>query len=234
MSFPGGMSLFAYEGGANTGIAGEPPGIALAAGPVGILTPSIPIAIFRWGVIFTTAPVNSATALKLTLDWHPTAGSAASAVVGLTTVTSAATQWNASNQGAFATDLAGGSITTPINTTLAIGSGFYHLIQPQTKMPPNDASTNPVPSPDTAFVPGGGQQSLGLTVYPGQEVQITVATAAGTTAGVGITFIHYLHLAFEGAGAAYGAINNAALATGIPSSIRPIVGDPGIWTRAIS
>jgi len=168
------------------------------------------------------------------LDWHPTAGSAGSAVLGATTVTSAATQWNASNQGAFATDLAGGTITTPPSTTLAIGKGFYHLIQPQTKMPPNDASANPVPSPDTAFVPGGGMQSLGLTVYPGQEVQFTVSQAAGTTAGVAIPFLHFWHLAFEGQGAAYGAINNAALISGIPTSITPVVGDPGIWTRGIS
>lgn len=233
MSFPGGMSLFELST-ANTGTGAEPGTSVTSAGSKLILVPNISIAIMRWGFICTTTVNDATNPLVLTLDWHPTVGSTVGAVVGATTITSAASQWNASTQGAFATDLAGGSITLTKGTSqIAAGKGVYHLMQPQTKMPPNDASTNPVPSPDTAFVPGGGMQSLGLTVYPGQEVQLSVAAVA-PAAGAGVFFIHYLHLAFEGQGAAYGAINNAALATGIPSSILPVVGDPGIWVRALS
>lgn len=231
MSFPGGMSLFTLSSVLNTGAE---PGVTVAAGAKLLLAPTTPVAVLRWGFICTTLVNDASNALKLSLDWHPTVGSAASSVVGATTVTATAAQWNASNQGAFATDLAGGSITlTASASQIAAGKGVYHLMQPQTKMPPNDASTNPVPSPDTAFVPGGGEMSLGLTVYPGQEVLLNSnATAPG--AGAGIFFIHFWHLAFEGQGAGYGAINNSALATGIPSSITPVVGDPGIWTRFIS
>lgn len=233
MSFPGGMSLFELST-ANTGTGAEPGTSVTSGGSKLILAPNISVAIMRWGFICTQTVNDTTNPLLLTLDWHPTVGSTAGAVVGLTTITSTATQWNASNQGAFATDLAGGSITLVKGASqIAAGKGVYHLMQPQTKMPPNDASTNPVPSPDTALVPGGGMQSLGLTVYPGQEVQLSVA-GTPPAAGSGIFFIHYLHLAFEGQGAAYGAINSATLGTGILSSITPVVGDPGVWVRALS
>lgn len=233
MSFPGGMTLLELST-ANTGSGSEPGTSVTSAGSKLILAPNVPCAIMRWGFICTTTVNDATNPLVLTLDWHPTVGSTTNAVIGATTVTASATQWNASSQGAFATDLAGGSITLTKGTSqIAAGKGIFHLMQPQTKMPPNDASTNPVPSPDTAFVPGGGMQSLGLTVYPGQEVQVSVSAVA-PGAGAGIFFIHYWHLAFEGQGAPYAAINNAALATLIPSSITPVVGDPGIWSRAIS
>jgi hypothetical protein len=233
MSFPGGMSLFELST-ANTGSGSEPGTSVASAGSKLILAPNISIAIMRWGFICTTTVNDATNPLVMTLDWHPTVGSTSGAVVGATTVTSAASQWNASTQGAFATDLAGGSITLTKGTSqIAAGKGVFHLIQPQTKMPPNDASTNPVPSPDTALVPGGGMQSLGFTVYPGQEVQVSVSAVA-PGAGAGIIFIHYFHLSFEGQGTAYAAINSSTLATGIPSSITPVVGDPGMWVRAIS
>ncbi len=228
MSFPGGMSLFELST-ANTGTGSEPGTSVTSAGSKLILAPNLPCAIMRWGFICTQTVNDATNPLVLTLDWHPTVGSTVGAVVGATTTLSSQTGWNASALPAFFTDLAGGSITLTKGTSqIAAGKGAYHQINPQTKMPPNDASTNPVPSPDTAFVPGGGMQSLGLTVYPGQEVQLSVSAVA-PTAGSGIFFIHYLHLAFEGSGSNYGNV-----ATGIPSSITPVVGDPGIWTRLTS
>ncbi len=228
MSFPGGMGVYELST-ANTGSGAEPGTAVTSSGSKLILAPNLPVAILRWGFISTTTVNDSTNALVLTLDWHPTVGSTAGAVVGATTTLQSQTGWNASALPAFFTDLAGGSITLTAGTSqLAAGKGVYHQINPQSKMPPNDASTNPVPSPDTAFVPGGGMQSLGLTVYPGQEVQLSVAAIA-PGAGAGIFFIHFLHLAFEGAGSNYGNV-----ATGIPSSITPVVGDPGIWTRKTS
>lgn len=192
------------------------------------IRPTRPIAILRWGVIATTLVNDAVNALVLTFDWYPTAGSNSNRVTGATTTLSSQTGWNASALPAFFTDLAGGSITfTASASQLAAGKGAYHQINPQTKMPPNDSSTNPVPSPDTAFVAGGGMASIGLTVYPGQEVRMRL-NATAPTAGAIVPFVHYYALAFQGAGS-----NNegGTTATGIPSSITPVVGDPGIWTR---
>lgn len=226
--FPGGMSVFELST-ANTGSGAEPGTSVTVAGSKLILAPNLPLAVIRWGFICTSTVNDATNPLVLTLDWHPTVGSTVGAVVGATTTLSSQTGWNASALPAFFTDLAGGSITlTKGATQLAAGKGVYHQINPQTKMPPNDASTNPVPSPDTAFVPGGGQQSHGLTVYPGQELQLSVSTVA-PAAGNGIFFIHYLHLMFGASGNNY-----ANVGTGIPSSITPLVGDAGIWTRLTS
>ena len=232
MSFPGGITVLEFYAPPVTGAPADPPlttgpAMALTAGAKVVVQPTRPIAIMRWGVIITAAVVNTATVLTLTMDWAPSIGG--SYVIGATTTLQSQTGWNASSLPAFFTDLAGGSITTAANATLAASKGFYHQINPQTKMPPNDASTNPVPSPDTAFVPGGGAQTLGLTVYPGQEVRINVTVAGGTTAGNGIPFFHYIPLAFQGSGSNYENV-----ASGIPASITPVVGDPGIWTRLVS
>lgn len=230
MSFPGGMTLLELST-ANTGSGSEPGTSVTSAGAKLIFAPNVPCAIMRWGFICTQTVNDATNPLVMTLDFHPTVGSAAGAVVGATTSLASQTGWNASTLPSFFTDLAGGSMTLTKGTSqIAAGKGAYHFIQPQTKMPPTDSSTNPVPSPDTAFVPGGGMQSLGFTIYPGQEVQVSVSAVA-PGAGAGIFFIHYLHLAFEGAGSAYGQVATSNLATLIPSSITPVVGDPGIWTR---
>ncbi len=226
--FPGGSTLIELST-ANTGSGAEPSAAVTSAGSKLILVPNIACAILRWGFICTTTVNDATNPLVMTLDWHPTVGSTAGAVVGATTLVASQTGWNASTLPAFYTDLAGGSITlTKGASQLAAGKGVYHLLNPQTKMPPNDASTNPVPSPDTAFVPGGGMNSLGLTIYPGQEVQLSVSAIA-PAAGAGVFFIHYYHLAFEGSGSNYENV-----ATGIPASITPVVGDPGIWTRLLT
>jgi len=222
------MSVFELST-ANTGSGAEPGTSVASAGSKLILAPNLPVAVIRWGFICTSTVNDGTNPLVLTMDWHPTVGSTVGAVVGATTTLSSQTGWNASALPAFFTDLAGGSITFTKGTSqIAAGKGAYHQINPQTKMPPNDASTNPVPSPDTAFVPGGGMQSLGLTVYPGQEVQLSVSAVA-PGAGAGILFIQYLHLAFGAAGNNYENV-----ATGIPSSIVPVVGDAGVWTRFTS
>lgn len=233
MSFPGGMTLIELST-ANTGTGAEPGTSVTSAGSKLIFAPNIACAVLRWGFICTTTVNDATNPLVLTMDWHPTVGATAGAVIGATTQLASQTGWNAGTLPAFYTDLSGGSMTFVKGTSqIAAGKGAYHLINPQTKMPPNDASTNPVPSPDTAFVPGGGMQSIGLTVYPGQELQISVAAVA-PGAGAGIFFIHYWHLAFEGAGAAYGGLATTNLATGIPSSITPVVGDPGMWSRFLT
>jgi hypothetical protein len=232
MSFPGGIPLLV----STSTTAGATPveGAAISTsgnGGTDILTirPSRPIAVLRWGFICTTLVNDGTNALALTFDWYPLAGSNSNRVVGATTTLQSQTGWNASALPAFYTDLAGGSITfTASASQIAAGKGAYHQINPQTKMPPNDASTNPVPSPDTAFVPGGGMQSLGLTVYPGQEVRMRLVSTA-PTAGAIVPFVHYFPLAFQGAGSNYENV-----ATGIPSSITPVVGDPGIWTRVLT
>lgn len=222
MSFPGGITVLEI-GLAPTGTEAAQGVSITTTGNKLIYAPSRPVALMRWGFIVTTAIASAFP--TLTLDWHPTAGSATSAVTGATTQLQGQTGWNASALPAFYTDLAGGSMT--LSAAMAAGKGAFHQINPQTKMPPNDASTNPVPSPDTAFVPGGGEQSLGLTVYPGQEIAFNVSVAAG--AGVVIPFFHVIPLGFQGAGSNYENV-----ASGIPGSIQPIVGDPGIWTRFLS
>lgn len=226
--FAGGASLFELST-ANTGSGSEPGTSVTTSGPKLILAPNISLAIVRWGFICTQTVNDATNPLVLTLDFHPTVGSVSGLVAGSTTLVASQTGWNSSTLPAFYTDLAGGSITLTKGTSqIAAGKGVYHQINPQAKMPPTDASANPVPSPDTANVAGGGQVSMGFSVYPGQEVALSVAPVA-PGAGAGIFFVHYYHLAFAGSG-----VNYANVATGIPSGITPMVGDPGVWTRALT
>lgn len=198
------------------------------SGDVLVIRPTRPIAIVRYGIIATTTIADATNALVLSCDFRPTVGSLISAVTGVTTTISAQTGWNSSSLPAFYTDLAGGTLTlTAASSQLAAGSGAYHNINPQTKMPSTDSSTNPVPSPDTALVAGGGTVMMGLTVFPGQEVALVVQPTA-PAAGAGLPFIHYFPLAFAASG------NNnegSAVGTGIPSSIVPVGSDPGIFIR---
>ena len=204
------------------------PVLMTSAADVLVIRPTRPIAIVRWGLIATTTVNDSTNALVLSCNFRPTVGSTASQVVGVTTTVASTSGWNSSAMPAFYTDLAGGTLTLTAGTAqLTAGQGVYHNINPQTKMPSTDSSTNPVPSPDTALVAGGGAVMMGLTIFPGQEAALVVAATA-PNAGAGIPFFHYFPLAF----AANGNNNEgSSVATGIPSSIVPTSSSPGIWVR---
>src|SRR5271169_5839582 len=104
MSFPGGMSLFELST-ANTGSGSEPGTAVTSAGAKLILAPNLPVAIMRWGFICTETVNDATNPLVITLDFHPTVGSAGSAVVGATTTLASQTGWNASSLPSFYTDL---------------------------------------------------------------------------------------------------------------------------------
>jgi hypothetical protein len=193
-----------------------------------VVTPPRPIRVIRWGAIITTAAADNASAtLKFTCDIWPVANASTNAISGATSTITGSTGYNSTTPPAFYVDTAGGSLTVPnalltASGGLKIGSTIYHNVNPQsgaTAYPANPSVTTYYPQPDAANAAPGGV-STQLVIYPGNSVAI-VCAAVGNTAGAGKIWMEVEELAFVA-----DLNNNAAAATGIPSTIVPTPSDP--------
>lgn len=145
------------------------PVVLTSTGDKYIVTPAAPLMILKWGLVLSTSLSTGGNGLVCNLDKRPTAGSD-------------------TNRTTLDTLSVGTS-----NTTFVAGLGIYRdpFTASSTATTPASEVANAGPLGNTANTITSGQQAL--TIIPGQELVMKVATAASTT-GQGYFWLEYIQL----------------------------------------